>query len=141
MRMADSSSSLRTWAVVGLLVGGILVLTGAFLSVVVMGSVGWSGMMGGMMGGAYSPAGGWSAWTWWIGGVGVVTGALLLLAAQRVNRGGDAKVWGVVGIAAGAVSLTAMGGFMLGALAGIVGGALAVSSATPPAAADRGPHA
>lgn len=114
---------LRSWSFVSLLVGGVLIVVGGLMGATMMGS-GWMPMAG-MMGSAMGDA--WLAdMAWWMGGVGVASGAVVLLAASRVYRARDMASWGVVAIVAGAFSLFAMGGFVLGAFAAIAGGALAL---------------
>lgn len=121
----SESTELRMWSFVSLLVGGILIVVGGLMGAVMMGAYGWSGMMGGMMGAYMSDA--WVAnMSWWMGGIGLVTGALVLVASGQVLRGREVALWGVVAIAAGALSLFAMGGYLLGAIGAIAGGALAL---------------
>lgn len=125
--MTDRTTMLQ-WANVAGLVGGILILLGGALMALMAplwGGTSW------MMGGA---APWWnSAWLVPLGVWGLVTGAVTLLAAMRVER--EPRLAGMAMIAAGALSLPAMGGFMLGALAAILGGAFALSAGPPAAAA------
>lgn len=122
-------SDLRTWSFLALLIGGVLILAGAFMGSSMMGSWGGMGMgmgsMGSMMN-AYAPAGWGSMMAWWMVLVGLVTGGLVLLAAYHVYREREVAIWSVVAIVAGALSLFAMGGWILGAVLAIVGGALAL---------------
>ncbi|MFA5860058.1 MAG: hypothetical protein WDA16_00035 [Candidatus Thermoplasmatota archaeon] len=111
-----------------LLVGGLLILVGGLAGVLMMTTF-WpsmSGMMGGMMGGAWN-AGWTTGMVWWMGGISLVTGAFVLLAAYHVRLGRETRLWSMIGIAAGAVSLLAMGGYIVGAIAAIVGGAFALT--------------
>lgn len=107
-----------------LLVSGILILVGS-LGMGMLGWGGWMGGMGGMMQG-YDIA--WmTSMGWWMALVGLATGTLVLIAAVRLRQpNADATTWGATAIAAGAVSLLAMGGFLLGAIGAIIGGALAL---------------
>lgn len=113
------------------LVGGVLILVGGLGMTMMMAPLS-GGMMGGMMGPyANDAAYGWATgfWPWWMLGVGVVSGALVLYAATRMRtRPDEGTRAGILAIVGGALSLLAMGGFLLGAIAAIVGGALALTS-------------
>lgn len=124
--MADNTE-FRAWCFLSLLVGGILIVVGGLMGTFRMGLYGWSGMgaMSDMMG-DYVGDGSLSIMTWWSGGVGVVTGAFVLFSAAQIYRERDVSLWAVVAIVAGALSLVAMGGFVIGAVAAIAGGALAL---------------
>lgn len=134
--MAETSD-LHTSSFVALIVGGILILVGALMSVFMMGSWGaWPWMsMSGMMGGYMTNYGGdgWTGMAWWMGAWGAITGSLVLLAATRIRAERDTLTWGIIAIVAGALSLFAMGGFVVGAIAAIVGGALALMQPRSPA--------
>lgn len=132
------SANLRSWAYASLLTGGLLILVGGLAGGLMMGIFG--GMMGsGMMGGAP----GWmsSTWAtamaWWMGAVGVVTGSLVLYAAARVRAHPADSVAGTLAIVGGALSLLAMGGWVVGAILAIVGGALSLSAQAEANAAAR----
>lgn len=65
-----------------------------------------------------------------IGAWGLVTGAVVLLAALRVKeRPDDSAIAGVVMVSAGLLSFLATGGFLLGGVLAILGGVLAVAGA------------
>lgn len=120
-----AENELRTWSFLGLLIGGILILAGGLMGALMMGAYGWMGAapMSSMMGSYASDA--WVAnVSLWMGGVGLLTGGLVLLAAHQVYRNRETRLWSVVAIVAGALSLFAMGGFVVGAVAAIAGGAL-----------------
>ena len=124
--MADRTE-LRTWSFLALVVGGVLILLGALMGTLMMGA--WGGMrMGSMssMMNAYIPTG-WAVMTWWMTSIGLVTGGLVLLSAYRVYREREVGLWSVVAIVAGALSLFAMGGWIVGAASAIAGGALALA--------------
>lgn len=125
--MADRTE-LRTWSFLALVVGGVLILVAGLMGMLMMGA--WGGMgMGSMssMMNAYMPAG-WAAMTWWMGGIGLVTGGLVLVSAYHVYREREVGLWSVVAIVAGALSLLAMGGWIVGAASAITGGALALAN-------------
>lgn len=119
------------WSFVSLLVGGILILVGGLGMTMMMGGFGFWMPMSSMMGAyGYTPA--WGSWSWWMLGISLVSGALVLVAASRVRLdAASRRQGGVLGIVGGALSLLAMGGWLIGAVAAIVGGALALAS--PPA--------
>lgn len=117
----------QTWGFLGLLVGGILIVVGGVMGAFMMGAWGWTGMMpmAGMMD-AYVGEGWSTMMAWWMGAIGLVAGGLVLISAYQVYHQREVGLWSVVGIAAGALSLFAMGGYVLGAAAAIAGGALAL---------------
>lgn len=124
MRMTDRSE-VRTWSFLALLVGGVLIVVGGAMGALMMGAWGWTGTMAGMMDAYGAPR--WGAWmAWWMGGVGILTGGVVLAAAYHVHRARGVAPWGVAAIVAGALSLFARGGYVLGAVAAIAGGALAL---------------
>lgn len=86
----------------------------------------WRGGMGGMM--APYAQDGSAILGGWVLVARVATGAAVLLAAFRVRAGRDAAASGGIAIVAGALSLLAMGGFFVGALTAIAGGAVAIAS-------------
>lgn len=116
---------IRSWAFVSLLAGGVLIALSGLLGAFMVGSTGWFGAMPmvGMMG-DYGP----SAWgqgaAWWMSGVGLVAGGLVLAASYHVRHMRNSASWSIVAIVAGAASLLGMGGYVVGALAAIVGGVL-----------------
>ena len=64
--------------------------------------------------------------------LGIVSGAMVLVGAQKVySNPGQAVTWGAVIIAFSIVSFFGMGGFLAGAVLGIVGGVLALTWKTP----------
>ena len=127
----SEDTSVNTWSFVSLLVGSILILFGSIAGALMMGVWGAWGMMpmAGMMGEYMSNyvGDGWtSTMAWWMAAWGIVTGGLVLAAALHVRSGREAQTWAVIAIVAGVLSLFAMGGYVVGAIAAIVGGALAL---------------
>lgn len=83
-----------------------------------------TGMMGmtGAMGMPFLP--------FWMPFWGLVTGAVMIVGAFRVRSSAAAAMpWGVAVLVASGLSLLAMGGFVIGAALGVVGGALSVAAA------------
>jgi hypothetical protein len=120
-----TATALRIWAHACLLASGVLVLAGALASAVGLGT--W---MTSMMEHA-GPKLFASAIALWMGLWGLVTGALLVIAAVRVRGAGreERARWGTVAIVVGALSLLGAGGWLLGAALGVLGGILAIASA------------
>ena len=121
-RTGASSAEMRAWAFVASLVGGVLVAAGGLVMGFMMLMMG--GMMGmTMMGGAPMLSAAMPLW-------GLVTGLVMVIGAFRVRASErDAMPWGVAILVASALSLLAVGGFLIGAVLGVVGGGVAVASA------------
>ncbi len=120
-----SSENRPTVAVILSLIGGILMLlSGAIFSI--FGSTGF-GMMGGyrgMMGSfgfPFSLMVGFSL-------IGLMSGILVIIGAVMLDtRPSDHTAWGIIVFVFSMVSLLGMGGFFVGAILGIIGGAFALS--------------
>lgn len=111
------------------LVGGIIIALGglAFFLGYFFGWPFYGGMMGGfpwMMGGFgynYSIMLAFSL-------VGLIAGALVVVGALMLNaRPAEHTMWGIVILIFSLTSFLSMGGFFIGTLLGIIGGALALS--------------
>jgi hypothetical protein len=82
---------------------------------------------GGMMGGYYG-TGGYGGWFYLLAAVGLVSGVIILLGSVMLySRPGKAQTWGALILTFSVVSFFGMGGFLLGAILGIVGGVLALT--------------
>ncbi|MBI4258896.1 MAG: hypothetical protein HY619_08065 [Thaumarchaeota archaeon] len=83
----------------------------------------WGGMMGGRMMG-FGP-------TWMFGGIsllGLASGAVVVISAILLrSRPKEYNTWGILILIFSILSFFGMGGFFIGAIIGIVGGALALS--------------
>lgn len=89
---------------------------------------GFSGMMGGMMGGIGAPLG----FMMLLPLIGIASGVLVVTGAILLNsRSSEHTTWGTIILVFSIVSFLGMGGFLIGAILGIIGGALSVSW-TPP---------
>lgn len=110
------------------LIGGIVIVVGGLMSLLFYSYGGWP-YYGGMMGG-------WS----WMGGygysssaiafsvIGLVSGIIVIIGALMLNtRPAEHTAWGVIILIFSMVSFIGMGGFFIGAILGIAGGALALS--------------
>ncbi|MBM4400670.1 MAG: hypothetical protein FJ045_01840 [Crenarchaeota archaeon] len=108
------------------LIGGIFIVLGSLVSVLVSffwGPWGW-GMMGPWMMGVYGFGYGF-AWVFSL--VGLVAGLIVITGAIMLQtRPAEHMFWGTLVLIFSIVSFVGMGGFMIGALLGIAGGALAL---------------
>ncbi len=116
------------------LIAGILIVLGGAMSSVFIGMMGqyglWRGMMGpGMMGGY-----GMMGFPWWgfgmaFGIAGLVIGIIVIISAIMLNsKPKEHKTWGIIILIFSILSVIGgMGGFGLGLILGIIGGALAIS--------------
>ncbi len=60
--------------------------------------------------------------------IGLVTGVIVIIGASMFNlRPAEHIAWGVIILIFSVISFIDMGGFMIGAILGITGGALAIS--------------
>ena len=126
-----SETDRLTTAFIISLIAGILIILGNLYTT--MWGITMMGGLGGMMGQqAYGAMGG----TWILG---LISGIIVLISAIMLNiRPGEAThgmracctMWGTMILIFSIVSLFggSMGGFLIGAILGIVGGALALSS-------------
>jgi hypothetical protein len=141
-RMMSPESSYNVAFILSL-IGGILILIGGFASSMwfMLGGSNFWGMMdgnGGMMRG-WRMMDGYGFPFGFMGGfsfVALVSGIFVIIGAVMLNaRPTEHMTWGVVVLVFSIISFVGMGGFVLGALLGIAGGALALSwrpSSTPP---------
>ena len=121
-------------------IGGIIVFVTGIVGLVWFGSggPGWMGFgswMGRMMQG-YHGFGGGGQYGFFsvvsilglISGVAILTGAIMLRSRPQ-----DSIIWGVLVLVFAIVSIADMGGYFVGAILGIVGGALALGHHAPAA--------
>lgn len=117
------------------LIAGVLIVLGGVTGSVFMGMMGgwyggWRGMMGpGMMGGY-----GMTVFPWWglgmaFGLIGLIIGIIVIIGAIMLDsRPQEHKTWGIVILVFSILSVIGgMGGFGIGLIIGIIGGALAIS--------------
>jgi len=114
------------------LLGGILILLGAFMmsmfAFVTGNMMGMTGMMSGTMGGFSGVMAIMMGYSFAFTIVGLISGGLVILGAVMLySRPFEKDLWGAVVIAFSILGmLGGMGGFMVGLVLGIVGGALAL---------------
>ncbi|MEM2955769.1 MAG: DUF6114 domain-containing protein [Nitrososphaerales archaeon] len=116
------------------LIGGILLLIGGLVSSMWFMFGGFGGMMdgfGGMMGGWQGMIGSLGVSFFFMSGlslVGLVAGILVIIGALMLDaRPAEHTTWGTIILVFSLISFLGMGGFFLGAILGIVGGALALA--------------
>jgi len=103
------------------LAGGIIILVGATVSWI--WHVSFFPQMGWMMGGPP-----FAAMTAGVSIVGIVSGAMVVLGGiMMYAKPHETPKWGVLVLIFSVISLFGMGGFLIGAVLGIIGGVLAVT--------------
>lgn len=105
------------------IVSGALVLVGAFMPLIWLQYMGpglmWRGL--GMMQGGWGIMSGISI-------IGIVSGVLILLSGIMMHYNPtETRKWGILVLVFAVISLFGMGGFLIGAVLGIVAGILALS--------------
>jgi len=114
------------------LLAGILIVVGAGTSMIWFWSGGptWGGVRGmmGMMGGMMTVMGfGGFGFFLGMGALGLVSGIIVLLGAVMLHsQPHQAYTWGIIILVFSVLSLFGMGGFIVGSILGVVGGALAL---------------
>jgi hypothetical protein len=102
-----------------MLVSGILPLI-----VILSGGYGYGYGYGGMMGG-FGMMGGWGSP---LGFIGLIAGIVVIISAIMLNsRPVEHSTWGTLILVFSILSFFGMGGFFIGAILGVAGGALALS--------------
>jgi hypothetical protein len=130
------------WSFIIGLIGGILILLGSVLMTFMMSFMG--GMMVMMpdvqmeaMGGGFMGMGSWMLV------VGALTSTVILIGATQVRDGKGPIGWGVAMVIAGVLSYLVMGGLLVGGLAAVAAGVLALVASSPQSGTPGGtaPHA
>ena len=114
------------------LLAGLLIFVGGGIMVGFARFPFFGGMMGGyygMMSGYYGLMGGYGGgWFYAFSVIGIISGILVLTGAIMLyNEPSRAYTWGILILVFSVLSFLGMGGFMLGALLGVVGGVLALT--------------
>ena len=133
-----SSENKPSSAVILSLVGGVLMLlTGVIFWMFTYGFIGL-GMMGGyggMMGGLQGMMGSFGFPFGLMMGfplIGLVSGILVIVGAVMLEtRPAEHTGWGTVLLVFSIISFLGMGGFLVGAILGVIGGAFAISFRPP----------
>ena len=122
------------------LTSGILMLVSGTLSTLwfMFGGFDANGMMdgfGGMMGGYRNMMDGFGVASGFMGGLslmGLLSGIVVIVGALMLNaRPAEHLTWGTLILVFSIISFAGMGGFFIGALLGIAGGAIALSWRPP----------
>jgi len=117
-----------TIAIVLSLIGGsLMILSGAMMLMMLM--YGWMGF--GMMRGYRSMMGNIGISYGFMGGlslIGIVSGILVIIGAVMLSfRPAERMAWGIIVLVFSVISFLGMGGFLIGAILGIIGGAFALA--------------
>lgn len=125
-----ASDSTRTLTFVLSLIGGLVIIAGSLIMVLFWNSGFpyrmYYGMGPGMMGGYWF--GSSSGWMLGLFIIALISGVIVLIGAIMLNARPQERVtWGIVVIVFAIISLVGMGGYIIGALLGIAGGAIALS--------------
>jgi len=109
------------------LAGGAMIVLGAITSWTFQAA--FFPYRGGMMGGYEWMMGpGFASMMIGLSITGIISGALVILGAIMMsNRPSESSKWGVLVLVFSLVSLFGMGGFLIGAILGIIGGVLAIA--------------
>ncbi|MGD0995442.1 MAG: DUF6114 domain-containing protein [Candidatus Bathyarchaeia archaeon] len=125
-----------TFAYIVSLVGGLIILIASILNVVWYSSGapnfgGYGSFMRGMMDGYHNFMGSYGGSYGFLAGislVGVICGVIVLMGAIMLRvQPRDHMIWAIVIIVFSAISFVGMGGFFIGAILGIIGGAFDLS--------------
>lgn len=108
------------------LIGGLIIIVGGLFSFFCYGN---SGVLYGMMSGTYSYMSGfWLA----LPLLSIASGVIVTIGAIMLNsRPRERMTWGIIVLAFAVASFVGMGGFLIGALLSIIGGALAINWKPP----------
>jgi hypothetical protein len=124
-----------TVAVILSIIGGVLMLLGGSMAFMMLSyNNGGFGMMsgsGGMMGGYGNMMNGLSFPYGLMSGLmlaSLVSGVLVIVGAVMINiHPSQISTWGIIVLVFSIVSIVGMGGFLIGAILGFVGGVLALT--------------
>ena len=121
-----SSQTTTATAFILSLIGGIVIILSSIVSVF------WSTYGGSWYGGMMGPwmMYGWGYGTAWLGFamIALISGIIVVIGAVMLNaRPAEQRAWGTIVLIFSIVSFVGMGGFFIGAILGIAGGALALS--------------
>lgn len=104
---------------------GSLILAGALMPLIWLQYAGLGA--GWMSRGSWMMSGHWEIMTT-VSWIGIVSGALILLGAIMMNYNPtEARKWGILVLVFAVIGLFGMGGFFIGAILGIIAGAMALS--------------
>ncbi len=117
--------------ILSLIGGALMLLSGVLMSMMFIYGGGFFGMMGGMMGGFQGMMGSFGIPFGFMGGlflIGFISGILVIIGAIMLSvRPTEHTAWGIVILVFSVISFFGTGGFFIGAILGIIGGALALT--------------
>ncbi len=119
-----------------LLGGGMMLMFGSFMGSYGFGMMGGYGGFGGMMGYGRYPFGVMSPVFGVIGVLGLIFGAVVIIGAVMLNKKpAEHSTWGTVIVVFSVLSIfgSAMGGFGVGLILGLIGGILGITWKPPEA--------
>ena len=128
-----SSQGMTTTAFVLSLIGGIIIVLSSILTIFwsTNGGPWYGGMMGSWMGGfgyGYN-----YGLTFAFSVAALISGIIVMVGAVMLNaRPAEHMAWGAIVLIFSVVSFLGMGGFFIGAILGIAGGAIALSFRAQP---------
>jgi len=128
-----SSQGMTTTAFVLSLIGGIIIVLNSILTIFwsTNGGPWYGGMMGSWMGGfgyGYN-----YGLTFAFSVAALISGIIVMVGAVMLNaRPAEHMAWGAIVLIFSVVSFLGMGGFFIGAILGIAGGAIALSFRAQP---------
>jgi hypothetical protein len=105
------------------LIGGLIIIVGGLFSFFCNGN---SGVLYGMMNGTYGyyGTGFWLA----LSSLSIISGIIVILGAIMLNSRPTAHMtWGIIILVFAIVSFVGMGGFLIGAILSLIGGAFAIN--------------
>jgi len=115
------------------LIGGVLMALNDGMMFMLFMFGGWnhSGLMGGMMGGYRGMMGSFGFPIGLMNSlmlVGLAAGIIVIIGALMLNtRPAERATWGAIILVFSIISFLGMGGFFIGAILGVIGGAFAIS--------------
>lgn len=111
------------------LVGGILIIFGSILMGLIFSNI--QTWMDGMMGGGMMRGMMGTMTAGWFFGIPLIAGILVILGAVMMNtRPQETTLWGLVVLVFSVIGFTGMGLSIVGAIIGIIGGAMALGKGT-----------
>jgi hypothetical protein len=120
--MEGMKTSRASISVILSMLGGIFIISGGLMLLAMLGWYGTTLMMGGQMH-TYTFA--YPRWlTIVVGGTSILAGVLVMYASYKMYKQPTNRLWPLFIVIGSIVSLFSIGGFGLGAILGLIGGAI-----------------
>lgn len=133
--MSQSQNTKMVAPFVMLLLSGIfIIISSSYISFLMYYTMPYYGWMGGMMQGWYGMHYQYAfpGIVYWVGISGIIMGLIVIISSVMVYRNSRESLgWGIIALIASSLSLLSMGGFIVGAILGIIGSALAITYSFP----------